>query len=65
MSNFDFEQLYLLALRNANKPKMKLNWVHVCSHGVGSTKAREICRHFGIDPEGTEFKREAKADTEE
>ncbi|NAR78932.1 hypothetical protein GPS50_04115 [Acinetobacter haemolyticus] len=63
MSNFDFESLYLMALKNADKPKRQLNWVHVCSHGPGLTKAYEICRHFGIDPEGTVFE-EAKADTE-
>lgn len=64
MSNFDFESLYLRALKNTYKPKRRSNWAHVSCLGVGSTKAREICRHFGIDPEGTEFKREPKADTE-
>ncbi|MFA3103986.1 hypothetical protein [Acinetobacter pittii] len=57
MSEFNFEELYLLALMNADKPKKQLNWVHVCGHGVGSTKAFEICRHFGIDPEGTVFRK--------
>ena len=64
MSNFDFESLYLMALMNSPKPKRQPNWVHVTRHGPGSTKAYEICRHFGIDPEGTVFE-EAKADAEE
>lgn len=64
MSNLDFESLYLRALKNTYKPKHKLNWAYVCSLGVGSTKAYEICRHFGIDPEGTEFRKEPKVDTE-
>lgn len=57
MSGFNFEELYLYALKNADKPKKQLNWVHVCSHGVSSTKAFEICKHFGIDPEGTVFRK--------
>lgn len=60
MSEFNFEQLYLMALMNVDKPKRQLNWVHVEKHGPGSTKAYEICRHFGIDPEGTIFEAESK-----
>ncbi|EMP6685674.1 hypothetical protein EA758_18050 [Acinetobacter pittii] len=57
MSRFNFEELYLYALKNANKPKKQPNWVHVCGLGVSSTRAYELCRHFGIDPEGTDFRK--------
>ncbi|MGM7384643.1 hypothetical protein DWA19_09245 [Acinetobacter baumannii] len=58
MSEFNFEQLYLMAIQNApKKRKSDPNWVHVCRLGPGSTKARQICKHFGIDPEGTEFRK--------
>ncbi len=26
-------------------------------HGPGATKATEICEYFGIDPEGTDFRK--------
>lgn len=35
MSEFNFEQLYLMALMNSKKPKNVLNWVHVARHGPG------------------------------
>lgn len=57
MSSLDFEQLYYMALMNSKKPKNVLNWVHVSKHGPGSTKALQICKHFGIDPEGTVFRK--------
>ncbi len=57
MSEFNFEQLYLMAIMNSKKPKNVLNWVHVSRHGPGSTKAHQICKHFGIDPEGTDFRK--------
>ena len=56
----DFEQLYLMALKNSKKPKYVLNWIHVSRHGPGATKAVKICKHFGIDPEGIEFRKEAE-----
>ncbi|WP_227558872.1 helix-turn-helix domain-containing protein [Acinetobacter calcoaceticus] len=60
MSQLNFEELYLMALQNSPKPKSTINWVHVERHGPGSTKAHQICRHFGIDPEGTVFEAENK-----
>lgn len=58
MNGLDFEQLYYMALQNApKKRKHDANWVHVCRLGPGSTKERQICKHFGIDPEGTEFRK--------
>lgn len=60
MNDLDFEQLYLMALKNSKKPKYILNWIHVSRHGLGATKAIQICKHFGIDPEGTEFRKEAE-----
>lgn len=58
MSEFNFEQLYLMAIQNApKKRKSDPNWAHVCRLGPGSTKARQICKHFGIDPEGTVFRK--------
>ncbi|MCW1489786.1 hypothetical protein OLN43_11020 [Acinetobacter baumannii] len=57
MSEFNFEQLYLMALMNSKKPKYVLNWVYVSRHGPGATKATEICEYFGIDPEGTDFRK--------
>jgi DNA-binding protein Fis len=60
MSEFNFEELYLMALMNSPKPKTRPNWVHVEKHGPGSSKAHEICRYFGIDPEGTIFEAENK-----
>ena len=57
MNGLDFEQLYLMAIMNSKKPKNVLNWVHVSRHGPGSTKAHQICKHFGIDPEGTDFRK--------
>lgn len=56
MSAFNFEQLYLMALMNS-KPKYVLNWVHVTRLGPGATKAKEICEYFGVDPEGTVFRK--------
>nr|WP_044709010.1 hypothetical protein [Acinetobacter nosocomialis] len=47
----------LMALMNSKKPKNVLNWVHVSRHGPGATKATEICEYFGIDPEGTDFRK--------
>lgn len=56
--NVNWEELYYLALCNAKKSRTSTeNWVHVCNHGVGSTKAITICKHLGVDPHGTEFKR--------
>ncbi|MDC4344135.1 hypothetical protein NQ641_02710 [Acinetobacter baumannii] len=57
MNGLDFEQLYLMAIMNSKKPKNVLNWVHVSRHGPGATKATEICEYFGIDPEGTDFRK--------
>lgn len=61
MSGFDFEQLYYLAIQNApKKRKSDTNWVHVSRLGPGSTKARLICEYFGVDPEGTIFRKAEK-----
>ncbi|OCZ72948.1 hypothetical protein [Acinetobacter pittii] len=64
MSELNFEDLYLMALMNSPKPKTRPNWVHVERHGPGSTKAHQICKHFGIDPEGTEFRKEESKEGE-
>lgn len=63
MSGFNFEELYLLALRNADKPKNQLNCVHVCIHGAGSTNAFVNCRHFGTDPDDTVFRKVEKMES--
>lgn len=61
MSGFDFEQLYYLAIQNATKKrKSDTNWVHVSRLGPGSTKARQICDYFGVDPDGTVFRKVEK-----
>ncbi|MBE2173474.1 hypothetical protein IIQ44_16390 [Acinetobacter oleivorans] len=61
MSGFDFEQLYYLAIQNApKKRKSDTNWVHVSRLGPGSTMARQICEYFGVDPEGTVFRKVEK-----
>lgn len=61
MSGFDFEQLYYLAIQNApKKRKSDTNWVHVSRLGPGSTKARQICEYFGVDPDGTVFTKVGK-----
>lgn len=54
----DWKELYYRAMANAKRrAKSKQNWVFVTDHGVGSTKARAICKALGVHPEETEFKR--------
>lgn len=57
MGELNFEEFYLMALMNSIKPKTSLNWIHVEKHGPGLTNAHHICKHFGIDPEGAEFRK--------
>lgn len=47
----EFKDLYKRAVLNARKFKSTLNWVHVSDLGVGATRARNLCRELGIDPE--------------
>ncbi|WP_151791341.1 hypothetical protein [Acinetobacter soli] len=51
-----FESRYLCAIKNAKKPKNRLNWAHVASLGVSSGTAVDLCKKFGINPSGTEMR---------
>ena len=45
------------AIMNVRKNKTTLNWVHIMNiFGVGSTRAKEICKTYNIDPESTVLK---------
>ena len=49
----EFEDLYRRAIFNSKKSIHKVNWSHVSNLGVGSTRAKAMCKRFNIDPEAT------------
>lgn len=49
----EFKELYRRAIVNAEKPKDILNWAHVARLGVGTGRAIELCKMFGVDPDAT------------
>lgn len=49
----EFKDLYKRAITNARKRKGQLNWAHVVSLGVGSSRAMELCKTLNIDPSAT------------
>ena len=49
----EFEDLYRRAIFNSKKSIHEVNWSHVSNLGVGSTKAKAMCKRFNIDPEAT------------
>lgn len=52
----NWEEMYRCSIINAKKRKNQLNWAHVASLGVGSTKAFEVCKYFKIDPSSTDMR---------
>ena len=54
----DWKELYYWAMVNASRKHAWMpNWALIVKHGVGSTRAYEICRELGVDPESIVFKR--------
>ena len=49
----EFEDLYRRAIFNSKKSIHEVNWSHVSNLGVGSTRAKAMCKRFNIDPEAT------------
>lgn len=49
----EFKSLYRRAIVNAQKPKDIRNWAHVARLGVGTGRAIELCKMFGVDPDAT------------
>lgn len=49
----EFEDLYRRAIFNSKKSIHEVNWFHVSNLGVGSTRAKAMCKRFNIDPEAT------------
>lgn len=49
----EFEDLYRRAIFNSKKPIHEVNWSHVSNLGIGSTRAKAMCKRFNIDPEAT------------
>ena len=49
----EFEDLYRRAIFNSRKSIHEVNWSHVSNLGVGSTRAKAMCKRFNIDPEAT------------
>ena len=49
----EFEDLYRIAIFNSKKSIHEVNWSHVSNLGVGSTRAKAMCKRFNIDPEAT------------
>jgi hypothetical protein len=57
----DWKETYYWAMVNAKRRKRYRhceNWVMIVDLGVGSTRAFQICKDLGVDPESTKFKRE-------
>ena len=52
----EFEDLYRRAIFNSKKSIHEVNWSHVSNLGVGSTRAKAMCKRFNIDPEATSRK---------
>ncbi|RGD90534.1 hypothetical protein [Acinetobacter sp. SWAC57] len=57
----EFKDLYKRAITNARKRKGQLNWAHVASLGVGSSRAIELCKTLNIDPSATNMHEVIKA----
>ena len=49
----EFEDLYRRAIFNSKKSIHEVNWSHVSNLGVGSNRAKAMCKRFNIDPEAT------------